>query len=890
MTDSGESRGADRLGVEACTVSARARSTITVVTALAVVVATVALAIVAPPAEERAGELDGRTWLTVPTDDGAEVVLVNGFSGRIEARARHHGDLDADLDFANSTAAATLLTAGTVAAVVRDGDHSTTVLRATDAVLIDDGGADAHLVAVVDDGIEVTSVATGHRFAAALPADVLVTGTPLADDAGRAHVVGVRLGEPVLVTVHLDDGLHVRRRTLPAGTRSLVVVDGQPLARIDDGLRHVDDMHVADVPADAVVATVAHDVDVPAWARGGRIHTGDGAAPVAAGGDVVELASWGGAAYAIVTTPDGAKVVRVGGGVVTTLGSSAVAPSFRLDGGLLWAVADTSALAIWRDGTATAFDLAEVDLEVCVAPCDADAFQDQVAEAAERARDQIDRDARADSTTTEPRPVQLPDQEPIQTTTTDSVPATTTTVPAPPTSEAPAAATTARPTTTVAAIPSTAAQASPPTTPPPTTPAPTTTIRRPASTTSTAAPPPTVDDGVALALDVDVRDGTGIVTFFVGGRAADCSAGAATAGAAEAQLAWKGAATGRTTTTLRWVGGSARSQVQSIRIPDVDGDDLTVQLAACSKITTRTWTDPAHRTRPELTPIGFAPHAPTPGSTVRASVGVLGGDGWALTSTSWRAGPCGETVPVGDGTTLAVSFLAPTPGAYCASVIASFADGETRTSDRTDAAVDAQVPATSPPTSCPDDEPESGCPASITEPCTPDDQPCPTTTEPGCDPADPSCASTTTTVACDPPGDEPCPTTTTTSTPCDPDDEPCPTTTTTSTPCQPGDEPCPTTTTTEPCQPGDEPCATTTTTEPCPTGDASCPPDSTSTTSTTAPSCNPGGESCPTTSTTTTTTEPEPDASTTSTTSTAPSSTTSTSTTSTTTTSVPDPD
>src|SRR5690606_32694421 len=199
-------------------------ATIVLLTTVAVLASVVGITVASPPDAVRSVDVDGRTWMSVPTGDGPGLVLLNGFSGLVEARARSGGELPGGTRFAASGTDATLLAGPDGAVVVDDGLHDARSLHVATrgaALLGDD-------VLVVDpDGTASIQRPGGEPTALHLEGDDVI-GEPVTDDDGVAWMLAEHSSGHRAWRVGAD--LDPTSRDVPSTTTSLAVVDGEAVA------------------------------------------------------------------------------------------------------------------------------------------------------------------------------------------------------------------------------------------------------------------------------------------------------------------------------------------------------------------------------------------------------------------------------------------------------------------------------------------------------------------------------------------------------------------------------------------------------------------------------------------------------------------------------------
>lgn len=646
-----------------------------------------------------AQEVDGRTWLNLPAGTGGgKLVLANGISGLVEAQASAPGtdSWPVGMRFAGSDRRLTLLQRDRAVAVLADGTHQGALVDVPDDSLSALGAAG--IVTADAGGVTVRRLVPGTTDV--VVADpVVVTEEPAV--AGAAPVVDADGSAWVLVGADASTVLRINaggraadRFDVDPGALGLAIVDGTAYVRHAGAVTPLRSGTARrGAGPDDVTPSVADTTD-GAWATaagarvtavvGGNETTFDALEPIRS------LAVWHGAVWAVagnvVGRVDGAElalVPRVGGPFEDVFS----------DGGRLWFVSDTEAIAIDRNQQPTVFAVQGLDVQYCVDTC----TPDDLNQLSENRRSDDDPapdepDDLEDSTTTLPLTVPR-----VTTTSTSSTlpPATTTTsttrppateapttVPAtpsptpPPTAAAPrqteptptqspatVSATTAVPTTSLPIVPDTVDPIDPG--PPQTTrPRPPDTTRPP----STVAPAPENVELVLAFADGDGDTTAREVTISYGwsGRRRDCAG--AVFNSAWADIGVAG------TRSESWGQMLDRNDLYSSTIA-VEPGPLTVTLNVCGASTTISRTIVGTSQPPQLTGVYVAPDVVVPGDPFTATVTYSFGDTWDVTGATWMGGPCGaETSLSGSLGDRSSSVTVPTvaAGAYCVSVVVTF--------------------------------------------------------------------------------------------------------------------------------------------------------------------------------------------------------------------------
>ncbi|HSP04677.1 MAG TPA: hypothetical protein VLR27_14290, partial [Acidimicrobiales bacterium] len=308
-------------------------------------------------------------------------------------------------------------------------------------------------------------------------------GEPLLDDDGVAWLLAEHAAGHRAWRVGHD--LEPTTRDVPPTTTSLAVVDGEVVAVTRTGVVAVGGGDDRSAPSGATVPTVAVGTgDAWAHAEGAQVTVLDGgrSSEVTLEDPVEQLVVWSGAVLAVTA----GGVHRVEGGDTTPVGEFDDAPRVHTDGGLLWLTSRNRVTAVWDDHTEVTFELAAIDLDLCVGDCEADdvrRFLDQQEEEeeerdepTERTTTTLDRQ-QSPTTTRQLRPPSVEPSIPTTTTTTTTRPPSTTTTTTRdrsggeereerPTTTRPRPTATTQPTTTTRPTTTTAAPAPPPPPPP----------------------------------------------------------------------------------------------------------------------------------------------------------------------------------------------------------------------------------------------------------------------------------------------------------------------------------------------------------------------------------------------------------------------------------------
>lgn len=696
-----------------------------------------------------AEEFDGRTWLNLPAGDGdGKLVLANGISGLVEAQAT---DPDTDawpvgMRFAGSDRRFTLLQREGAVAVLADGSHhgalvevpaeSQSVLGA--AGIVTAGAAGVTVRRLVSDPTD------GHAVADAVVVtdEAAVAGAPPVVDADGS--VWVLVGAEASTVVRVNAGGRAADRVdVDPGALGLVVIDGNAHVRHSGTVTPLGagTPHRGAGPGD-VTPTVADTTD-GAWATAsgvtvtaevsGRESTFDALEPIRS------LAVWHGAVWAVA----GDVVGRVDGEELTIV--QRVDGPFDdvfSDGGRLWFVSATEAIAIDRHQQPTVFALQGLDVQYCVDTC----TPDDLNQLGDGRADDGSGDGPTTTTPATTSPVTIPrvtttaPPSTVAPATTAAPTSSTTTLPpttAPRTTEEPGPPPTTRPRPTEPA-PTQPAATQPAATTPVTTVAPATSIPIPiipdtvepidpgppqtAPATTRPRPPDTTQPPVTnppppsnVQLFLSFADGGGDTTaaevtieYGWDGQRRDCAG--AVFNSAWADLAASGAAN-------EWWGGMIdRGDLHSATIA-VSPGTLTVTLNVCGASTTISRTIVATSLPPQLTGLVVTPEAVSPGESFTATVNYSYGDTWQAAGASWTGGPCGGEVPLSgslDAASSSVTVPTSTAGTYCVSVIVTFrSDGGEEQSPSDAASIDVVAATTSTSTTGPS-TPTSSTPTSST--------------------------------------------------------------------------------------------------------------------------------------------------------------------------------
>lgn len=676
---------------------------VTGLVAVSGIAAIAAPALLERPTDQRAEEVDGRTWLALRRASGPTLVLANGISGLVEAQATSATDLPATVRFAGSDRRFTLLRGADQAVVVADGTHRASVApleRGGTAALVDQSvltiGADLVVRAISASG-ELQAPVTLEGAGQAVPG-----AQPVVDGQGAAWVMrqsgatrrAVRIGpDGVEASVALD-----------GATSELVVIDGRAVARAGSRLIGLDGRDGPAVGEAAVIPSVAVATG-GAWATATgtsiELTVAGSSRRIGAPRPVTRLAVWYGAVWASTDR-----------GVLDTSGpTAAMVPgmdgptSMFTDGGRLWFVNATTAAAVDRDQQVTVFRLTGVDLDLCVGDCSAE-------DAVRYGKQHL----ASTTTSAAPAPEQAPPTPPApaltlpplvppavsttptsstSTTTTSSTSTTTTSTTAAPAAAAVAESPATDPpsppqTTTTSAPPSPSSSSSlslseatlaPPfpldtepapvdTTPPsPATDPPAgSTSTGPESTTSTAPPAHAGEVTLYFTDDSDpLLGGTTTVAFGFRGSGRDCLAngGQVADGHTVAEVTWDGSTSGHQRVDVD-LGAEARTDV------DIAPGSIRVTVTLCglrASIDRHVSGDPP----PELDEISLAGE-PAEQSTVTATAAYRYTDGW-VPSSRWAFGRCASTERIDgiDGPTeTSASLRFEGSGRYCVRLTVTF--------------------------------------------------------------------------------------------------------------------------------------------------------------------------------------------------------------------------
>ena len=604
-----------------------------------------ALLIASPPAATRTDGFHGRTWLTAASTSGPQLVLVNGISGLIEGRAQSGATPVTDARFVDATAAATLLGSPTGITVIDNGRLSATSRTDVDgsrAVLA------GNLVLALGRRAQVVdSTLSGDLEPVPGAPDPMADAAPVADDSGRAWYLAESGSDRTAQRLAVD-GRSTEAFDVDDATERLLVVDGRVVAAGPAEIDEVDGDRQLTSPADAtVLPTVAVATDGTWAAADGRdVHVfdeessgDDGERTVRTGAPVVDLAVWHGAVVA--ATEAGAEVI---GDDATPLDLEGAA-TLHADGGLLWVIGAQQVIAIDRDLRQVSFQVAAIDVDVCVGSCTAEDLADFL-EDQPTTTTTPERGDGAPTTTEPPRDLTPPPVDPtVPTTTTTTTtiappradeeiprrPPSTTAVPPvvpappPPTDLGPPPPPDSAPTPT-------AAPPAPPTTRPPRPP-----VTRPTFPPITAPPPTTPPPGTVpngLQLEVEPGIGYAIATFGVTGSPAACSDAGGGLNAS-GLLTWPD---GSTEVVVRWDSfDSVQSSTPNQTIANVAGD-VPITFTMCGLSTQRLVRVPA--ATPEVSGISINPDPPAPDQPFQAQVSYTYPPGWDVRSAAWDGGAC----------------------------------------------------------------------------------------------------------------------------------------------------------------------------------------------------------------------------------------------------------
>jgi hypothetical protein len=753
--------------------------------AIALLATGVALVAWSPPTAQRPNDIQGRTWLSVRTGDGPALVLVNGISGLIEGEAATAERQSTDLKVVDSSTDRTLLGSSSSLTVVENGSHRAASRADTDgsnAVLLGDQ------VLTVGRNVELLAAdLAGEPSEVATTAEPVTSAPPVVDGQGRAWFLARDDGNLVAQRFDPDDedaegDAAVESTDVDDSTTRLLVVDGKPFATGPKGAVGIDGG--GEQPA----ITGADVLPSVAQGTGGVWASADGSDVVVVDGDreqrtrldhtVTDLVIWQGAVIAFTAT--GAWRVSEDGQAapIEPLGSGA---SAYVDGGLLWLTSDRNVVAVWKDQTQVPFALTAVDVNLCVDTCDPEDISQFLAAQREQ-RPEPSLPKGGSSTTSPPRELDPPSVEPTVPPTT--APTTTTTEP-PPGRRSGTNDTTSTTATSIVPEASSTVPVPPETTPPqpeqPSTPPPDDddddddgpdrpprdprpTFPEPPFPTfppypdptfppttpePPPTPPPTPPPGGSndLVLEVDERqDQSVLATVAVTGANQDCPG--AGPGYVDGVLTWSGTVSGSRQVRLAWPtpGGTVAERVPT---PALGAGTATIGFEACGKRATRDVTfDGA---TPTLGDLSFQPAQPTAGSEMTAAVTWSLPDGWTVSSTAWRGGPCGNQAPVDGTAPRQRQKFTVVAGPYCVSVIVTFAPREGPTQDQQknrQVQVGPTTPTTPPTTpSTPPTTPSTPPTTPSTPPTTPSTPP----TTPSTPPTTPSTPPTTPTTPSSPP-------------------------------------------------------------------------------------------------------------------------------------------
>ena len=710
------------------------RRHISVLAVFAILVGVVGFLITRTPETRRVQDTAGRTWVPIAGTDGSDLILVNGFSGLIEARAfdGDGGRIPAGLRRQGSNGDVAVLRGDDAVSVVDTGTnlvHSrdladVAVLAGRDLLVLDQ---QPYLTGALTEGTERPVV--GAPAPGPAP-------SPVTDADGTAWYLSAG---PEVEAVGVSDDGEWSSRSVAAETTTLHVVDGNVFAREPGGLRKLQSGPELRLDGErSIVPVVAEATDgLWAWGEGDTV-TIDGEKPTRVPMDaaVTSLALWHGAV--VVATEDGAAVIE--DGKADPIQGLAGSAELFVDGGILWARGPERLVAVWPDLQRVVIRIVTSNLDLCIDTC-----------SPEDAR-QREPDRNPPGTTQPPRELDPP---PVQPTLSESTTTTTpfatstvppTTVPDPPTTVV----------TTTSSVPPTT-DVPPPTPPPgpgpptppldpepprptdpptPTDPPPTLppVVETTTTTTTTSPPDP---DRPGLILTVTPGQASAEITVGVQGRRETCGVFGGTA-----EVAWSGVTSGSRLIRLRWDRGAEASRLETLTVDRLEaGGTLTVTLKACGLSTVRS--AEVRSTVPSVGQISFTPPSPSVGTQVTVGVAMSEPDPWALSSTSWAIGRCGSEAAVGDTSPRRSEVFTPTePGRYCVQVVATFtspddtttlegrgdvnvADTTTTTAPTTTAAPTTTVPATTTTFA-----PTTTAAPTTTVPPTTTTAPPPTTTEP----------------------------------------------------------------------------------------------------------------------------------------------------------------
>lgn len=689
---------------------------------IALVAGVTAIVLSSPATSQHPDGLHGRTWLSIATAEGPDLVLVNGISGLVEAQATlPAGAQVGTTRVVHSSAEHTLLGGSGDAVIIDNGSHETWAradLDGTQGVLV--GGE----VLTVDDGTTLWPTSLdGSGVGLPLPATPLDDVAPQEDGNGDVWFLGEDAETMVALRYTPSDG-SISSFDVAADTTGLLSIDGRMHA-VGSGRAHAVDDGAATPNIDGASALPSLvEGSRGLWAAGDGSELvmvdADGEHSVRLDADIVDIVIWYGRVVAI--TASGAWIVEPG------TDPEPIDPidgevEVHADGGLLWLTSGTTVVAIWQDHTQVPFELIGVEADLCIGDCDPGSLSRYL----EQVEDEPDPPPETpDSTTTTrpPREIEPPPVEPVQTTTTNqpepattsstTTSTTTTTAPPPPAPPPPE--------------PGLPAESVVPTLPPQTTPP--DARPRPRDTAppfvSTTAPPPTPPPPVANSLVLEVEppaDGNPVlVTLGVTGEREACPGTGPNS--VDAELSWSGAGSGSRQVRLDWQPGSGTDTETAI-IGDFESGELTVALEACGLRASRSITiDLQVATIGEIM---FSPSPPQAGGQVTARLEWAMPRGWTVTSTWWSGGPCGQETRNADSTPRREETFPVLGTRFCVSVVLIVGHGDgTEQFDRS-AEVEVRLPETTTTTTT-TTLPEITLPTRPPRPTDPDDTT--TTTDP----------------------------------------------------------------------------------------------------------------------------------------------------------------
>lgn len=606
-------------------------------------------------------QFDGRTWLELRDGTANSFILANGITGFVEAKAEGSTDADDAAAFIASTDTTTLLGSRSQLYAVADGSHGVETF---------DGGRGN--AALLPAGLVLAGDTVAVRR---LQAEVWSDPIVVSDDTeavGDADVVGDGTQAWVLrargdrrVVLRIGTDLAVAATSdAPSDTTGLLLVDGRPYLVAGDGYRPVDGGG-SQLPR----ATGGGMAPMAVFASGGMWALGDGTrltvtAPgtpqrqLSAPAPVRSIAVWHGRTW--FTTDDG--LFWVEGDEVNQVELFRGAGRFFIDGGRLWATADSFTASIDRLQQPTVFDLSSYQFELCAGGCTAEQAQDFLDEQTTTTAPADDDENDDDVTTTTEAPPDLSLPNVIPTTSTDPAVKITTTT-AQPTENTEGDTVPPENTevidTTIAPVETTAPPITDPPPPPDTDPPP----------PVTDPPPPPAGLVLYFNDNSDPLTGESVdVTYGYTGSSRSCDAGDQVGGT----LSWNGSGSPRDVSLPR--GRNGQSGTESLGISP---GDLTVTLTMCGATTSISRF--VGTAEPWLGAISVSGQVEEGGSAT-ASAQFFAPSGWTANPTwSFGAGGCpaGSTIGgdvSGNRTSASLSF--PSAGTYCVSLIVSFvADG-----------------------------------------------------------------------------------------------------------------------------------------------------------------------------------------------------------------------